>query len=197
MTPRITPGRFAQLGPVNWITWRVLSLASGTSDAQLFSTLGRSGGLFRGWLHYSAKLLPGGGKLPRHESELIILRVAHLRGCDYEMDHHVRLGRRAGVTAEILQRLIEGPQAEGWSSRHRALLTAVDELVATKDLTDETWSALAEHLDVRRLIEFCLLVTQYDGLATTIRTLRIERDFPASNSPTDSESAHPGNQRAK
>ncbi|MCK8669851.1 carboxymuconolactone decarboxylase family protein [Rhodococcus sp. HM1] len=188
MTPRITPGRFRQLGPVNWIAWRVLSLAAGTSDAHLFGTLGRAGGLFRGWLHYSGKLMPG-GKLPRHESELVILRVAHLRGCDYEMDHHVRLGRRAGVTAEILQRVIEGPQAEGWSPRHRALLAAVDELVATKDLTDETWSALAEHLDVRRLIEFCLLITQYDGLATTIRTLRIERDFPASNSPTDSESA--------
>ncbi len=30
------------------------------------------------------------------------------------------------------------------------------------------------------MIEFCLLVTQYDGLATTIGTLRIERDFTAS-----------------
>ncbi|WP_072811311.1 carboxymuconolactone decarboxylase family protein [Rhodococcus zopfii] len=179
MTPRITPGRFGQLGPVNWIAWRVLSLAAGTSDAHLFSTLGRAGGLFRGWLHYSGKLMPG-GRLPRHESELVILRVAHLRGCDYEMDHHVRLGRRAGVTAEILQRVIEGPGADGWSARHRALLTAVDELVTTKDLGDDTWAALADHLDDRRMIEFCLLVTQYDGLATTIGTLRIERDFTAS-----------------
>lgn len=190
MTPRITPGRFRRLGPVNWIAWRVLSAAAGTSDAHLFSTLGRAGGLFRGWLHYSGTLMPG-GKLPRHESELVILRVAHLRGCDYEMDHHVRLGRRAGVTAEILQRVIEGPSAGGWSPRHRALLTAVDELVATKDLGDDTWSALTEYLDDRRMIEFCLLVTQYDGLATTIGTLRIERDFGASNSPTDSESAPP------
>ncbi|MDV2474488.1 carboxymuconolactone decarboxylase family protein [Rhodococcus zopfii] len=179
MTPRITPGRFGQLGPVNWIAWRVLSLAAGTSDAHLFSTLGRAGGLFRGWLHYSGKLMPG-GRLPRHESELVILRVAHLRGCDYEMDHHVRLGRRAGVTAAILQRVIEGPGADGWSARHRALLAAVDELVTTKDLGDDTWAALADHLDDRRMIEFCLLVTQYDGLATTIGTLRIERDFTAS-----------------
>lgn len=176
MTPRIPPGRFKELGPVNWAVWRVLSTASRTPDAHLFSTLGRTGGLFRGWLHYSAKLMPG-GRLPRHESELVIIRVAHLRECRYEMDHHERLGRRAGVTREILERILEGPGAPGWSDRHRALLTAVDEMVATKNITDGAWSALAAHYDDRRMIEIVLLITQYDGLATTIGVLRIDRDF--------------------
>lgn len=174
--PRIQPGRFKELGPINWVLWRALSLGAGADDAHLFSTLGRAGGLFRGWLHFSGKLMPGGA-LSRYESELVIIRVAHLRDCGYEMDHHVRLGKRAGVTKEILERVLVGPTAEGVSDRDRALLTAVDELVATKDLGDETWAALAAHYDERRLIEFCLLVAQYDGLATTIGTLRIQRDF--------------------
>lgn len=176
MTPRIPPGRFKELGPINWTVWRVLSMASRTPDAHLFSTLGRTGGLFRGWLHYSGKLMPG-GRLSRFESELVIIRVAHLRGCGYEMDHHERLGRRAGVTPAILDRILEGPGAPEWNDKQRALLTAVDELVTTKELGDGTWSALTAHYDDRRMIEIVLLVTQYDGLATTIGTLRLDRDF--------------------
>ncbi|MEU7630485.1 carboxymuconolactone decarboxylase family protein [Nocardia sp. NPDC049220] len=175
MRPRISPGRLRELGLINWIVWQVLSRAAGTEDAHLFSTLGRTRGLFRGWLHYSGKLMPG-GRLPRHESELVIIRVAHLRGCDYEMDHHIALGRRAGVTVEILDRLRAGPGAEGWSDKHRALLTAVDRLVRTRDLDDDTWTALAQHYDERSLIEIVLLVNQYDGLAATIAALRIQRD---------------------
>ncbi|MFF0817300.1 carboxymuconolactone decarboxylase family protein [Rhodococcus sp. NPDC003318] len=176
MSARITPGRLRRLGPVNWAVWKVVSLVSGTPDAHLFSTLGRAGGTYRGWLHFGATFLRPGGRISRHETELVILRVAHLRGCDYEMDHHARLGRRAGVTPGHLARVLSGPDAPGWSPRHRALLAGVDDLITTKNLAEGTWSALAAHLDERGLIEFVLLVGQYDMLATTIDTLRIERD---------------------
>ncbi|WP_433208122.1 carboxymuconolactone decarboxylase family protein [Nocardia sp. CA-107356] len=175
MQPRISPGRLRELGPINWVVWQILSRAAGTDDAHLFSTLGRTKGLFRGWLHFSGRLMPG-GRLPRHESELVILRVARLRDCAYEMDHHIRLGRRAGVTPEILERVRTGPAAEAWSDRHRALLTAVDTLVETRDIDDATWAALAEHYDERSLIEIVLLINQYEGLAATITALRIQRD---------------------
>ncbi|MFR9752893.1 carboxymuconolactone decarboxylase family protein [Nocardia sp. 004] len=173
--PRISPGRIRELGPVNWVVWQIVSRATGTSDAHLFSTLGRTRGLFRGWLHYSGKLMPG-GRLPRYESELVIIRVAQLRDCAYEMDHHIRLSRRAGVTGEILDRLRTGPTAAGWSDKHRALLNAVDRLVNTRDLDDDTWAELAKYYDERSLIEIVLLINQYDGLATTITALRIQRD---------------------
>lgn len=175
LQPRISPGRLRELGPINWVVWQMLSRAAGTDDAHLFSTLGRTKGLFRGWLHFSGRLMPG-GRLPRHESELVILRVARLRDCAYEMDHHIRLGRRAGVTPEILERLRTGPSADGWSDKHRALLAAVDELVETRDIGNATWAALAEHYDERSLIEIVLLINQYEGLAATITALRIQRD---------------------
>lgn len=149
--------------------------AAGTDDAHLFSTLGRTGGLFRGWLHFSGKLMPG-GRLRRYESEMVILRVAHLRECEYETDHHIRLGKRAGITQEILDRLRLGPTAPGWTDKERALLTAVDQLVTTRNLDDPTWTTLAEHYDDRRLIEIVLLTNQYEGLASTITALRIQTD---------------------
>ena len=62
--------------------------------------------------------------------------------------------------------------------RQQALLTATDEFVKDRTLTDATWQQLAEHLDRRQLIEFCLLASQYDGLAATMAALDIPLDNP-------------------
>jgi AhpD family alkylhydroperoxidase len=173
---RIAPGGLRELGLLNWLICRVLSRVAGVRDAHLFSTLGRQRSLFRAWLRFSAQLMPG-GTISRRETELVILRVAHLRQCAYEHDHHTRIGRRVGIDREALARVILGPTASGWSDRHRALLHAVDALVHTKDIDDATWTALREHYDDQQRIELCLLVGQYEALATTIAALRIERDF--------------------
>ncbi|MGB3302815.1 carboxymuconolactone decarboxylase family protein [Gordonia sp. (in: high G+C Gram-positive bacteria)] len=173
-TPRIAPGSFGELGPINWLLVRAISAGAGTRDAKIFSTLGRSKGLFRGWLHFSSRMMPF-GELSRRESEMIIIRVAHLRGSDYELDHHRRLGAKAGIDSAEFERIIEGPDA-GWGDRQRTLLLAVDELVGTRDLSDPTWDSLRRHLTERKAIAFTLLVGQYDMLATTISTLRIARD---------------------
>lgn len=121
-------------------------------------------------------MMPGGA-LSRQETELVILRVAHLCQCQYELDHHVRIGRRAGVGGELLERVFAGPRASGWSDRHSALLTAVDSLVHTQNVDDSSWNALRLHYTEPQIIELCLLVGQYETLATTIATLRIARDF--------------------
>jgi alkylhydroperoxidase family enzyme len=88
----------------------------------------------------------------------------------------VRLGRRAGVTAADVARVQDGPSADGWSARERALLTAVDGLHADGDLDDGAWSALRRHLDEATAVEFLLLVGHYEMLATFITTLRIRPD---------------------
>jgi AhpD family alkylhydroperoxidase len=174
--PRIAPGGLDELGPLNWLICRVLSRVAGVRDAQLFSTIGRQRSLFRAWLRFSAQLMPG-GTISRRETELVILRVAHLRQCAYEQDHHARIARRVGLDREALERVVLGPTASGWSERHRALLGAVDALVHTKDIDEATWTALCEHFDDQQRIELCLLVGQYEALATTIAALRIARDF--------------------
>ena len=141
----------------------------------MFLTLGRHRRLFRGWLRFAGRLMPG-GKLPRRETELVILRVAHLRECAYEFEHHVRLGRRAGLTDTDIAHVQEGSDAEGWSAREQAILAAVDQLNRDGDIDDESWSALRQHLDERECVELIMLAGHYDMLATFIGTLRIEPD---------------------
>jgi AhpD family alkylhydroperoxidase len=175
MSARIAPGTRRDVGVFAWGFARVAGRVAGTGPPNLFLTLGRHRRLFRGWLRFAGRLMPG-GKLPRRETELVILRVAHLRDCAYEFSHHVRLGKRAGVGDEDVRRVVAGPAEAGWSPRERALLQATDELHATGDLSDDAWAALREHLDERRLIELVLLVGHYEMLATFLTTLRIQPD---------------------
>jgi AhpD family alkylhydroperoxidase len=173
---RIAPGGRRDVGLFTWVFAQIAGAVSRTEPQKLFLTMGRHRRLFRGWLRFAGRLMPG-GKLPRRESELVILRVAHLRSCAYEWEHHVRLGRRAGLTGEEIRRVTETTET-GWSPRDAALLTAVDELHRDGDVTDATWERLRAHLDDRRLIELVLLAGHYEMLATAITALRIQPDLP-------------------
>jgi AhpD family alkylhydroperoxidase len=173
--PRVRPGRLRDLGPLIWAFSRIAGRVARTRPPALFLTLGRNRRLFWGWLHFAGRLMPG-GSLPRREVELVILRVAHLRACAYEFGHHRRLGRRFGVSAADVERVVAGPEAEGFSPRERALLRAVDMLAERQDLDEDAWSRLRRYLDEPQAVEFLLLVGHYQMLATTINTLRLEPD---------------------
>lgn len=156
---------------------KVSGRVTGTTPPNLFLVLGRHRKLFRGWLRFAGRLMPG-GTLPRADSEIVILRVAHLRGCDYELSQHRRLARRAGLTAGDIERVFAGPDADGWTDRQCALLRAVDELHHDQDLSDSTWDDLRRHLDDRGSIELVLLAAHYEMLATAITALRVPPDAP-------------------
>ena len=85
--PRIRPGSRTEIGLVNYVIARVIGAATGGPPPNLFTTLARHRGLFRKWLRFASSLMPG-GKLPRIDSELLILRVAHNAGSEYEWRHH-------------------------------------------------------------------------------------------------------------
>jgi AhpD family alkylhydroperoxidase len=175
--PRIQPGGLRQLGPINWVLARIAARTMRVPQVHLFTTLGQHKRLFRFWLPFGAVLLSF-GKLPRRDTELVILRVGHLRGCEYELQQHRRIAKRRGIDAETQDKIFRGPNADGLTDRERALLTATDELVDNRTLSDQTWQWLSRHLDDRQLIEFVTLAGQYDALAATLNTLKVPLDFP-------------------
>lgn len=178
-SPRIAPGTRRQLGLLNAGIARLAGLATKGKPPHIFTTLGRHRGLFRRWLWFAGGLMPG-GKLPRAETELVILRVAHNSGCEYEWSHHERLGRRAGLTAEEIARVRKGASASGWSQRQTMLLEASDALHADGAIDDELWSRLSAEWSEVELIELCLLIGHYEMLAMTLNSLRVEPDFPTT-----------------
>jgi AhpD family alkylhydroperoxidase len=180
---RIPSGKFRQLGPINWVLAKAGARTVGAPEMHLFTTLGYRQSLFWAWLIYGARLLRG--RLPRVDTELVILRVAHLRQCEYELQHHRRIARQAGLDGQTQATIFAWPQAPDGNgprrvltARQQALLQATDELIKDRSVTTATWHQLAAHLNRPRLIEFCMLATQYDGLAATITALEIPLDHP-------------------
>jgi AhpD family alkylhydroperoxidase len=144
-----------------------------TGPPNIFTTLGRHRGLFRRWLLFASALMPR-GKLDRDETELLILRVAHNTGSDYEWAHHERIGRATGLSAEEIARVREGPDASGWSHRRALLLRAADQLHESGRISGELWAELAETYDDRLLIEICMLVGHYEMLAMTLNSIGVQ-----------------------
>jgi AhpD family alkylhydroperoxidase len=173
--PRITPGTRRQLGWFGWIFSRLAGLRTKTAPPAVFTVLGRNRRLFRRWLMFAGALMPGGG-LPRRDTELVILRVATLRGSDYELRQHTTMARTAGLTAEEVERVQE--TGSGWDGRDGVLLAATDSLIRDRDLDDERWRALRAELSEVECLEFLMLVTHYDMLATVLGALRLPPDEP-------------------
>jgi AhpD family alkylhydroperoxidase len=174
---RIGPGSRRQIGLLNAAIARVLGIATGGAPPRIFTTLARHRRLFRRWLWFAGALMPG-GRLPRDETELLILRVADITGCEYEWSHHERIGRRAGLSAEEIARVRDGADAPGWSPRRAMLLAAADELHATGEIGDPLWERLAAELSEVELIELCMLVGHYEMLAMTLNSLRVVPERP-------------------
>jgi 4-carboxymuconolactone decarboxylase len=139
----------------------------------LFPTLARHPKLFRKWLPFGGYLL-GGATLPARDRELLILRTSARCKAAYEWSHHAVIARRVGIDQPTIDRVLEGPDAEGWSAHEATLLRAVDELHDTATLTDDTWAALAREYDQAQLIETTMLVGEYHMVAFTLNATGVE-----------------------
>ena len=144
-------------------------------DNNIFPTLARHPELFRAWLRFGGYLLTS-GKLPGRDRELLILRTAVNRRSSYEWGQHVRISLAGGIEREIVDRVLEGPGAEGWTAHEAALLRAADELHRDSRISDETWATLAESYDNERLIEATMVVGHYQMLAGALNSFGVELD---------------------
>jgi len=174
---RVPAGGRRELGLVNWMISRLAARSIRAPQMHLFTVLGQHRLLLLSFLPYSGLLL-NWGKLPKSDKELVILRVGHLRGSQYELQQHRRLARSRGVDAALQERIFDGPDADGLSERQRVLLRATDEFVNDRDLSDATFAALTGHLSRLQIIELCALAGHYDAIAGILASLRVPMDFP-------------------
>ncbi len=181
--PRLQPGSRAEIGRVNSLIVAAIGRAAGTRrPPHLFTTLARHRRLFRAWLRFAGALMPR-GVLPRADTELVILRVAHNTRCDYEWRHHERMGKAAGLSESEIGRILDGSTSAGWTPRQSLLLRAADELHDRRELSSELWDQLSATLTDAELIELLMLIGHYEMLAMTINSLRIEPDEHRASKP--------------
>lgn len=131
--------------------------------------LARAFHTFNGHILFATSLSP-------RQRELLVLRVATVRQATYEWKQHVVLATDAGITPEEVSWIAEGPTASGWSTADRAMISAVDELLAHARVADETWAVLAATLRVEQLLDVIFTVGAYDTLAMALRSFGVPLD---------------------
>ena len=131
--------------------------------------LARAYNTFNGHVLFASHLTP-------RQRELLVLRVAVLRHCEYERLQHEVMAADAGLSTEEIERVASGPDARGWSALDAALVRAVDELIADGVIADDTWTALAAQLDTEQLMDVVFTVGAYEILAFAFRSFGVEVD---------------------
>jgi alkylhydroperoxidase family enzyme len=108
--------------------------------------------------------------------ELVILRIAWNARCAYEWGQHAGLSARLGIPEADIDRVVDGPDAPGWTPLERALLAGVDQLMTVSRVSDEVYAMLADQLSPQQLIDYAFLIGEFVLVAFTLNLFRIEPD---------------------
>jgi alkylhydroperoxidase family enzyme len=136
--------------------------------------------------------------LTERQRELLVLRVAALRNCEYEWRQHAVMAGDVGLDPNEVKDTVVGPSAPRWEDADRALLRAVDELVSDATISTETWSALSTALSSEQVMDLVFTVGCYDLLAMAFNGFGLELDedlvalmptSPLSGSPAQGTTA--------
>lgn len=142
------------------------------SPLNIHSTMAHNAALLAAWMPYRYHIVRDSSLQPRHR-ELLILRTAVNCSASYEWEHHVVRGRQAGLSADEIERVKAGSEAEDWSPAEAALLAAADECQRDAKLSDATYAMLVEHFDNAQLLDIISTVGVYLTIAVMVNTFDV------------------------
>jgi alkylhydroperoxidase family enzyme len=145
----------------------------GRPVTNIMATLANYSKLYNRWRVFGNHVLFK-SSLPARDREILILRIGWLCHAEYEWGQHAIIGKQCGISEEELQRIIEGPEAEGWDSFDTTLLRAVDELYVDSFISDKTWKKLAEKYTTHQLMDVVFTVGQYNLVSMVLNTLGVQ-----------------------
>lgn len=116
----------------------------------------------------------------RQMRELAIVRVAYLMACDYELDHHLPLASRAGLSDAQIQALPDWRSSQKlFDSAQQALLAYLDAMFDNKgDVDHDTFQNLLAHFSPQEIVELTMCATSYYANAYYVKALKVQIDQP-------------------
>ena len=147
--------------------------ARGAEPLNMHRALAHAPHVFQAWVDM-AYALREQTTTPRHVRELVILRVLHVVGGDYELAQHQSMGLSCGLTAEQVAAVLHWRDSDVFDGCQRALLAYVDELVSADSVGDAAFAALGEHFDEQEIVELTLTGAFYSAAATITRAFGIQ-----------------------
>jgi len=134
------------------------------------------------------------GNLEPKLRELVILRMATLRGSSYELKHHLPAAKTAGLSEQEISS-ITSAQPSGLDQKHSVMIQLVDDCSELGRVSDLTFEKASKIFSASEIAEATLLAGLYEMLACFLKTMGVELDqHPISWSEVDRGS---GNARQK
>lgn len=131
--------------------------------------------LLKAWWNFRNYSVEGGA-LGKRKGELVILRVAVHMQAWYEWGSHVDRSLACGLSLEEINRTLDSQTNQYWSEEEAVLLTAVDELIADKQISPTTLAVLSAHYDTAQIMDIMAIQGMYIILACMIKTWGLELD---------------------
>lgn len=116
------------------------------------------------------------------EEQLLILQTARNCQAEYEWEHHVVRGRKAGLSEAEIERIKEGTDVEAWQKSEALLLQAANEFYRDFKMSDSTYSGLSAYFHVKQLLDICCTVGMYMTLALIIKSFEVPLEEQFSRS---------------
>ncbi len=135
------------------------------------------------WMGFTETLAGPEATLDPRLRELAILRVAWRTRCAYEWLQHARIGRAAGLDDQELAGVARSPDAGAWTPVERAVLEAVDQVVARAAVDGPTWAALAADLEEAQLLELLFVIGGYLCFSAVVNSVGLAADPPTEPVP--------------
>jgi alkylhydroperoxidase family enzyme len=123
------------------------------------------------------------GLLDTELRELVILRVGHLCGSNYEQHQHRRVSRMIGMSAERIEAAAGTLPSPLLSDTENAVLAFTDDQVANVKADDTLFAAAHKHLGDAGMQELVIIIGIYLLVCRYLETLEIdleETDIPTS-----------------
>jgi 4-carboxymuconolactone decarboxylase len=143
----------------------------------VFRVLANAPDVFAGWTQLVDELFDSPTFTLRIR-QMIILRVARLQNCRYELGQHIDIARDAGLTEAQISAIVETEDFDtaGFTDTERVLLDVVTELCSTHRLSDQAFAAGHTMLGDEAFTELLMLVSCYYGLALVLNAVDVEPD---------------------
>lgn len=132
------------------------------------------------------------GNLEPKIRELVILRMATLRGSSYELKHHLPAAKMAGLSEQEIS-VITSAQPSGLDQKLSVMIQVVDECSQLGKVSESTFEKASKIFSASEIAEATLLAGLYEMLACFLKTMGVDMDQHAlSWSAVDSSVSRDG-----
>jgi AhpD family alkylhydroperoxidase len=112
---------------------------------------------------------------PRALRELAIVRTAQIVGGDYELNQHIPMALKAGLTPEQLDSVANWQSSNLFDDRQRALLAYVEAMCTNKgNVDDKTYADFARFFTPKEIVELTVTIGNYYGTGLIVKALEIQ-----------------------